>query len=116
VRKFVSGALFLSLSSLLFLFPLASESEAIPAFAREHKIACSFCHVGFPKLNSIRNQFQAKRLSHAGHQRHLPVGETDPPVGAGQLFRTQLFPNATGTGSLAQRMYLLEAVLEPRVS
>ena len=58
MRKFVSGALFLSLSSLLFLFPLASESEAIPAFAREHKIACSFCHVGFPKLNSMGINFK----------------------------------------------------------
>jgi hypothetical protein len=58
MRKFISGALFLSLSSLLFLFPLASESEAIPAFAREHKVACSFCHVGFPKLSSVGINFK----------------------------------------------------------
>jgi hypothetical protein len=58
MKKFVSGALFLSLFSLLLLFPLASESEAIPAFARVHKVACSFCHVGFPKLNSVGINFK----------------------------------------------------------
>ena len=58
MRKLISSTLLWSFSALLFLFPLSSESEAIPAFAREHKVACSFCDVGFPKLNSIGINFK----------------------------------------------------------
>jgi hypothetical protein len=45
---FVATFVFLSFSTIA---PL--DTEAIPAFAREHKISCSFCHTGFPKLNSM---------------------------------------------------------------
>lgn len=32
-------------------------AEAIPAFARRHKISCTACHVGFPKLNGFGEAF-----------------------------------------------------------
>lgn len=44
--------------NILFFAFSSQEAKAIPTFAREHKISCSFCHVGFPKLNSVGIAFK----------------------------------------------------------
>ncbi len=44
------------------------EAEAIPAFARENKVACSLCHVGFPKLNSVGIAFKQNGYRLPGSQ------------------------------------------------
>ena len=58
MKKILILVLFAGLGNLLFLTLLPKESEAIPAFAREHKVSCSFCHVGYPKLNSVGIAFK----------------------------------------------------------
>jgi hypothetical protein len=47
-------SLFLILTATGFL---AGMAEAIPLFARNYKISCTTCHVGFPKLNSFGEAF-----------------------------------------------------------
>lgn len=43
---------------LLFLASMApTESEAIPAFARQYNISCNTCHAAFPRLNEFGEQF-----------------------------------------------------------
>jgi len=46
----------LFLISLVFEF-MPQSAEAIPAFARRHKLSCVACHVGFPKLNGFGEAF-----------------------------------------------------------
>jgi len=46
----------------LFIIPMMAEflpqpAEAIPAFARRHKLSCTTCHVGFPMLNGFGEAF-----------------------------------------------------------
>ncbi len=51
----------INLVTLVFLgclFIAPPDADAIPAFARDHKISCSFCHTGFPKLNSVGIAFK----------------------------------------------------------
>lgn len=36
---------------------IADMAEAIPLFARNYKLSCTTCHVGFPKLNSFGEAF-----------------------------------------------------------
>lgn len=39
---------------------LATEATAHPAFARRYKVACHFCHDGFPKLSAIGQRFKER--------------------------------------------------------
>lgn len=47
--------------SLIALFAvngfMAGMAEAIPLFARNYKMSCTTCHIGFPKLNSFGEAF-----------------------------------------------------------
>jgi hypothetical protein len=45
---------FLILTAVDFM---ASMAEAIPLFARNYKLSCTTCHIGFPKLNSFGEAF-----------------------------------------------------------
>lgn len=45
-------------------------AEAIPAFARTHKLSCSTCHVPFPRLNAFGEEF-------AGNGFTIPEQEKD---------------------------------------
>jgi hypothetical protein len=38
----------------------ATPVHAIPAFARRYEVACSFCHDGYPKLNSMGERFRER--------------------------------------------------------
>ena len=49
---------FLLAGNFLFLLFTRAETHAIPAFAREHKVTCTLCHVGFPKLNQVGINFK----------------------------------------------------------
>ena len=45
-------------TAFLLISVISIESaQAIPAFARRHKLSCVTCHVGFPKLNSFGEAF-----------------------------------------------------------
>ena len=33
------------------------QAEAIPAFARQHKISCTTCHAPFPRLKDFGEEF-----------------------------------------------------------
>ena len=48
------GAVLITFFALEFF---AASAEAIPLFARRHKLSCTACHVGFPKLNSFGESF-----------------------------------------------------------
>jgi hypothetical protein len=39
---------------------MAEPALAIPAFARRYKVACHFCHEGYPKLNAIGQRFRER--------------------------------------------------------
>jgi hypothetical protein len=53
LRLFV-GLFIIILSSVL---GYSQESHAIPAFARTHRVPCTLCHIGFPKLNNFGMEF-----------------------------------------------------------
>lgn len=48
---------YLSIASLLLLIISVESAQAIPAFARRHKMSCVTCHVGFPMLNGFGEMF-----------------------------------------------------------
>ncbi|RME17922.1 MAG: hypothetical protein D6797_01410 [Bdellovibrio sp.] len=50
--------LFLFLMVVFLPFFYSSQSQAIPAFARSHKISCTSCHAAFPSLNSFGRAFK----------------------------------------------------------
>ena len=52
-KIFLIGIVVLSLVVELMPQP----TEAIPAFARRHKLSCTNCHIGFPKLNGFGEAF-----------------------------------------------------------
>jgi hypothetical protein len=72
-KKFV---LSLIIVSLLIEF-IPQFAEAIPAFARRHKLSCVTCHVGFPMLNGFGEAF-------AGNGYQLPGADiSDQTVDTG---------------------------------
>jgi hypothetical protein len=69
---------------------LSSETGAIPAFARRHKISCSTCHAPFPKLKAFGDEF-------AGNGFVIPEDEKERDyVSAGddKLWLNRTFPIA----------------------
>ncbi|GJL78121.1 MAG: hypothetical protein NPINA01_11100 [Nitrospinaceae bacterium] len=52
--KFIVTSFFVLLPAFHLM---ASMAEAIPLFARNYKISCTTCHIGFPKLNSFGEAF-----------------------------------------------------------
>ena len=54
------------LAALAFL--MVNRAEAIPAFARKHKISCSTCHAPFPRLKPFGEEF-------AGRGFRMPPGQ-----------------------------------------
>ena len=52
-RRFVPPVL-----ALCALLAAASSAEAVPAYARKHKLACSQCHSAWPLLNGFGRTFK----------------------------------------------------------
>jgi hypothetical protein len=63
VRRILGIVLLLALA-----FVLADPAEAIPAFARKHKLSCSTCHAPFPRLKPFGEEF-------AGRGFRMPPGQ-----------------------------------------
>lgn len=54
-RRILGFALLLALAVVL-----ASPAEAVPAFARKHKLSCTTCHAPFPRLKPFGEEFAAR--------------------------------------------------------
>ncbi|MCB1183099.1 hypothetical protein KDM41_06685 [bacterium] len=54
-RTMLAAALLLALAAAL----LPGDAQAIPAFARTHKLSCTTCHAPFPRLKEFGNEFAA---------------------------------------------------------
>src|ERR1035438_8174569 len=87
------------LSALIFLSMLfsATESGAIPAFARQYGTSCSTCHIDFPKLNDF-----GKAFKDAGFK--FPKGDEDfikvPVVMLGAPAQKELWPHTVFPGTI----------------
>lgn len=57
LRQTVMGGLLLSV--IAFMIPV-QEASAVPSFAREHKLSCTACHTGFPRLNEFGMEFKQR--------------------------------------------------------
>jgi len=62
-------------AAMLLLVALSPPAEAIPAFARRHKISCTTCHAPIPKLKPYGDEF-------AGDGFMMPEEEKDRELGA----------------------------------
>ena len=51
-RTMLAAALLLALAAAL----LPGDAQAIPAFARTHKLSCTTCHAPFPRLKEFGNE------------------------------------------------------------
>ena len=67
-RKKLLVSLLLATIMIVILAPLTA--EAIPAFARTHKISCTTCHAPFPRLKDFGEEF-------AGNGFTMPEAEKD---------------------------------------
>ena len=63
MRRILGSVLLLALAVVL-----AGPAEAIPAFARKHKLSCSTCHAPFPRLKPFGEEF-------AGRGFRMPPGQ-----------------------------------------
>jgi len=54
-RRILGVVLLLALAAVL-----ASPAEAVPAFARKHKLSCTTCHAPFPRLKPFGEEFAAR--------------------------------------------------------
>ncbi len=53
------SALLITVTAIAFLAPVRPAS-AIPSFSREHQLACTACHTGFPRLNDFGMEFKQR--------------------------------------------------------
>ncbi len=83
--------------TLAFPFAMASNSYAIPAFARMYGTSCSTCHIDFPKLNDF-----GKAFKDAGFK--FPKDDESmlkiPPVMLGAPANKELWPKAIWPGTI----------------
>ncbi len=67
----IRRTIFASLLCLMCLaISLPQQADAVPAFARTHKLSCSTCHAPFPRLKPFGEEF-------AGNGFTLPEQEKD---------------------------------------
>ena len=99
-RKKVSlvRILLLACITLTGIVAFSADSQAIPAFMRKYRTACTTCHwATFPKLNAFGRAFRNN-----GYR--IPVGDEafvkDEPVVLGARPWKKLFPNAVWPGDI----------------
>lgn len=92
---------------LLVLAIMASDTSAIPAFARKYETSCVTCHTGYPKLNAFG---EAYRLNGYQYPEDDEDQTKDEPISLGSEAYKRVFPNAVwpshipGTPPLAIRV------------
>jgi hypothetical protein len=69
----------------------ATQTQAVPTFARKYKTSCSTCHYAFPRLNSFGNAFRNNAFRYPGDDRDMIKEE---PVSLGSEGNKKAFPNA----------------------
>jgi hypothetical protein len=88
--KWQTVALSMLAGVFVYLTLSPPEPEAIPAFARRHKLSCTTCHAPFPRLKDYGNEF-------AGNGFYIPEEEKERDyVSAGDplLWLNKVFPVA----------------------
>lgn len=91
----------------LMLAIFASDTSAIPAFARKYETSCVTCHIGYPKLNAFG---EAYRLNGFQYPEDDADQTKDEPTSLGSEAYKRVFPNAVwpshipGTPPLAIRV------------
>ncbi len=78
------------LSCLVVLALVASEAQAIPAFARKYDMTCTTCHAPFPKLKPFGEEFAGNGFTLIGQEPPRYLRET----GDDQLTLMREFPLA----------------------
>ncbi len=87
-RNFFTMALLLAVMLVVTTTP--RQAEAIPAFARQHKISCTTCHAPFPRLKEFGEEF-------AGNGFAMPEDENPRQfldTGDDKLILNRVFPIA----------------------
>lgn len=69
----------------------ASDTSAIPAFARKYETSCVTCHTGYPKLNAFG---EAYRLNGFQYPEDDEEQTKEEPVSLGSESYKRVFPNA----------------------
>jgi hypothetical protein len=79
--RFLRSALFLApLLSLLVQGILPRTSSGIPVFARKYSVACTTCHVGFPRLNAFGMAFRQNGYRMPGTKGESPWESKEFPI------------------------------------
>src|SRR5690349_11667679 len=73
-------------------------ADAVPAFARKYKTACTTCHTIFPKLNPFGEQFRRNNYRFPGIDSDSTKAE---PVALGTDEQKKAFPEAVWPGILS---------------
>lgn len=89
MRRLVIGSVVSAM--LLTLMLLASQSEAVPTFARKYKTSCSTCHYAFPRLNNFGKAFANNGLRYPGDDEDFAKEEA---VSLGSEGQKKVFPDA----------------------
>lgn len=85
------------LAALFVIHALSPRLEAIPAFARKYKTACSTCHSNWPELNDFGRAF---KLNGFKFPKDDETFVKDPPLMLGAEAQKEAFPRSIYPGEL----------------
>jgi hypothetical protein len=78
----------------------ASPGQALPLFARKYKVACTTCHMAFPRLNAFGRQFRQNGYRMVGEVGTSPWEDSNVPISfvadVGYDYASTLIPAHSG--------------------
>jgi hypothetical protein len=95
--RFLMGAMFTVVFTVLWMLASAPRASAIPAFSRKYQTSCSTCHNNYPELNDFGEAFKKNGFKFPKDD-ELFVKE--PPVLLGAKAQKEAFPKAVYPGEI----------------